>query len=270
MRIAVVTGASSGIGKEFCREIAHFSVLSETRIAGCSGYEYLDEIWIAARRAERLKALADRIEKKTKILVKVFDGDLAKDSVYEKIEEELRRRKPDIRILINCAGFGKMGRIHEIAVKEQLGMIEMNCGALTRMTLLCLSYLSGGSRVINVASAAAFSPQPGFAVYAASKAYVKSFSYAIREELKERGVCVTAVCPGPVDTEFFKRSGELPGKGGHLDKADVKAVVRKALLDSAARRPASVYGGSMKAARIFAKLLPDAAVAAVMKQVNHI
>lgn len=255
MRIAIVTGASSGIGREFSKAIARL---------------YLDEIWITARRAERLKALEDRIEKKTGISVKVFDGDLAGDSVYERMEEELHRRKPDIRLLVNCAGFGKMGRFREIEVSEQLGMIDVNCRALTRMTSLCLPYLSGGSRIINVASAAAFSPQPGFAVYAASKAYVKSFSYALGEELKGRGIYVTAVCPGPVDTEFFERSGELPGEGKRLDRASVKGVVRKALLDSAARRPISVYGASMKAARVFAKILPDAATAAVMKQVNHI
>lgn len=255
MRIGIVTGASSGIGREFSKKIARL---------------HLDEIWIVARRAERLKALEDWIEKKTGTSVKVFDGDLACDSVYGRMEEELRRRRPDIRILVNCAGFGKMGRFQEIEVNGQLGMIDVNCRALTRMTSLCLPYLSGGSRIINVASAAAFSPQPGFAVYAASKAYVKSFSYAIREELKERGIYVTAVCPGPVDTEFFERSGELPGEGKYLDRASVKEVVRKALSDSAAGRPISVYGAPMKAARIFAKVLPDAVTAAVMKQVNHI
>ena len=257
MKVAIVTGASSGMGKEFSREIAHF-------------YKHLDEVWIVARRAERLKVLADRIEKRTGTLVRVFDGDLAKDSVYEKMKEELLRRRPDLRILVNCAGFGKTGRVQEIDAGEQLGIIDVNCRALTRMTLLCLPYLSGGSRIINAASAAAFAPQPGFAVYAASKAYVKSFSYALGEEMKERGIYVTAVCPGPVDTEFFLRSGELPGEGRQLRRSDVKPVVRKALLDSAAKRQISVYGAPMKAARIFAKLLPDAAVAAVMKQVNHI
>lgn len=258
MRIAVVTGASSGIGEEFLKEICLY------------GHKHLTEIWIVARRAARLKVLADKIEKKTGISGKVFDGDLAEDSVYEKMEEELHRRKPDIRILVNCAGFGKIGRIQEIDVKEQLGMIDVNCRALTRMTIMCLPYLSGGSRVINVASAAAFSPQPGFAVYAASKAYVKSFSYALGEELKERGIYVTAVCPGPVDTEFFERSGELPGEEKRLERADVRGVVKKALLDSAAKRRISVYGAPMKAARVFAKILPDAVTAAVMKQVNHI
>ena len=157
MKVAIVTGASSGMGKEFSREIAHF-------------YKHLDEVWIVARRAERLKVLADRIEKRTGTLVRVFDGDLAKDSVYEKMKEELLRRRPDLRILVNCAGFGKTGRVQEIDAGEQLGIIDVNCRALTRMTLLCLPYLSGGSRIINAASAAAFAPQPGFAVYAASKA----------------------------------------------------------------------------------------------------
>lgn len=257
MRIALVTGASSGLGAEFSREIAR-------------AYKNLDEIWVVARRAERLKLLADRIKDKTGKTVRVFDGDLTKDDIYSRIEEALRSQKPDIRILVNCAGFGKMGRFSEIAAEEQLGMIDVNCRALTRMTHLCLSYLSGGSRMINVASAAAFSPQPGFAVYAASKAYVKSLSLALGTELKERGIYVTAVCPGPVDTEFFERSGKLPGEGKKLRRADVREVVRKALSDSAAKRSLSVYGASMKAAGVITKLLPDPVTAAVMRQVNHI
>ncbi len=257
MKIAVVTGASSGLGKEFARQIPHL-------------YKKLDEIWVVARRENRLKILAERMEERERISVRIFAGDLAKDSVYERLASALCEDQPDIRMLVNCAGFGKMGRFGEIPEKEQLSMIDVNCRALTRMTLVCLPYMSGGSRIVNAASAAAFSPQPGFAVYAAGKAYVKSLSHALAAELKERQIFVTAVCPGPVDTEFFRRSGKLPGRGGRLGRADAGAVVKRALRDTAVKRQLSVYGAPMKAAGILSKLLPDAVTAAVMKRINDI
>ena len=121
---------------------------------------------------------------------------------------------------------------------------------------------------INIASAAAFAPQPGFAVYAATKSYVYSFSQAIREEVKDRGIVVTAVCPGPVDTEFFDRAGELKNSWKATVRADVTGVVRQALRDSVRRKPASVYGAAMKGARVLSKIMPDAQIASAMAWMN--
>ena len=139
-------------------------------------------------------------------------------------------------------------------------MIDLNCKALTRMTLTCLPYMSVGSRILNLASAAAFCPQPGFAVYAATKSYVLSFSRALGAEVKQKSIYVTAVCPGPVDTAFFEVSG--PTDSRLKEKVMVKApqVVRRALLDARARKAVSVYGIPMKGAQIAAKLLPHALV----------
>ena len=212
MRIALITGASSGIGREFARQIPLL-------------YRELDAVWVVARRTERLK----EIEKESKIPVKIFDGDLTRDYIYERIEKELDRARADIRMLVNCAGYGKFGTFQDLEESLQLGMVDLNCRGLTKMIHTCLPYLTGGSRIINLASAASFSPQPGFAVYAASKSYVKSFSYALGAELRERGVYVTCVCPGPVDTAFFQTSGELQGKAAVLKKAPADKVVRKAL-----------------------------------------
>mgnify|MGYP000835713314 CR=1 FL=1 len=114
-------------------------------------------------------------------------------------------------MLVNAAGFGRSGSVEEINMQRrriQTDMVGLNCQALTRMTLLCLPYMHPGSRIVNLASAAAFCPQPYFAVYAATKSYVLSFSRSLREELKTRGIIVTAVCPGPVDTPFFDVSGK--------------------------------------------------------------
>ena len=195
MRIAVVTGASSGMGREFVLQLGYF-------------YKNLDEIWGGwiARRRERLEELSGI----SRIPLRIIDGDLQKKKVYRRIHEILTEEKPDIRMLINSAGFGKSGTVTEIARENfriQTDMVDLNCRALTRMTLLCLPYMSRGSRIVNLASAAAFCPQPSFAVYAATKSYVLSFSRALGAELSGREIPVTAVCPGPVDTEFFNVSG---------------------------------------------------------------
>lgn len=242
MKIAVITGASSGMGREFVRQAGYF-------------YRSLDEIWVIARRKERLESL----RKECRVPLRIFDGDLLKKQVYRQYHNELKEKKPDIRMLVNAAGFGKSGTFSEIASEDkklQPDMIDLNCRALTRMIQLSLPRMSRGSRIINLASAAAFCPQNGFAVYAATKAYVLSLSRALSSELRSRGIIVTAVCPGPVDTEFFQVSGELTDPLKKLTMAKAPAVVHKALKDSRKRREVSVYGASMKAARIGARLLP--------------
>ena len=242
MKIAVITGASSGMGREFVRQVGYF-------------YRSLDEIWVIARRKERLESL----RKECRVPLHIFDGDLLKKQVYRQYHNELKEKKPDIRMLVNAAGFGKSGTFSEIASEDkklQPDMIDLNCRALTRMIQLSLPRMSKGSRIINLASAAAFCPQNGFAVYAATKAYVLSLSRALSSELRSRGIIVTAVCPGPVDTEFFQVSGELTDPLKKLTMAKAPAVVHKALKDSRKRREVSVYGASMKAARIGARLLP--------------
>ena len=242
MKIAVVTGASSGMGREFVRQIGFF-------------YRNLDEIWVFARRKERL----ERLRNECRVPLRVFDGDLLKKQVYRQYSSELKEKNPDIRMLVNAAGFGKSGSFSVIASEDkklQPKMIDLNCRALTRMIQLSLSRMGRGSRIINLASAAAFCPQNGFAVYAATKAYVLSLSMALSSELRLRGITVTAVCPGPVDTEFFRVSGELTAPLKKLTLAKAPAVVRKALKDSRKRREVSVYGVPMKTARIGAALLP--------------
>lgn len=241
-RIAVVTGASSGMGREFVLQIARF-------------YRSLDEIWVMARRRERMERLAIQ----SRIPLRIFAGDITRKKVLRTLQDALDKENPDIRMLINSAGFGKSGTVEEIAAADkniQADMIDLNCRALTGITVMCLPFMKKGSRIINLASAAAFCPQPFFAVYAASKSYVLRFSRALGMEVRSRGIYVTAVCPGPVKTEFFQNSGELKNPLKKLTAADASAVVRKALKDSRAKKDMSVYGAGMKAARISAKLLP--------------
>ncbi len=249
MKIAVVTGASSGIGREFAIQIS-------------KRYGKLDEIWLVARRKERMEEL----ESILRVPVRIFAMDLCDEGDLEQFKEYLKELRPDIKLLVNSAGFGKIGRVDELDVVEQCAMIDVNCKALTMFTGLCLPYVSTHSRIINMASAAAFSPQPNFTVYAATKAYVLSYSRALNVELKTRQVTVTAVCPGPVDTEFFEIAGDSEGKSFKKNfRADVCKVVNQAIKDAAFGNETSIYGAAMKMAKGATKVLPQKAIMALFK-----
>lgn len=249
MKIAMITGASSGFGREFVRQID-------------SLYKELDEIWVVARRVERLHELQSR----TMTKLRVFGGDLLEEEIYQEISEALSDENPNIRMLVNAAGFGKTGTVEEIDEKTQLEMIDTNCRSLTRMTKICLPYLTKGSRVVNIASAAAFCPQSSFAVYAATKSYVLSFSRALRAELEDREIYVTAVCPGPAKTEFFDIAGMSANILKKMTMAQPEKVVKQALIDAKNRKEISVYGGAMKGARVLTKIIPHKIAVEVMKQ----
>lgn len=254
MKIAIVTGASSGMGREFVRQIERF-------------YKELDEIWVIARRTERLEEL----KKSMKTYIRIFAGDLEENLVYLQIQNRLENQNPNVRMLVNAAGFGKTGTVEEIASSDKnllLRMINLNCRGLTQMTCICLPYFSSGSRIINLASAAAFCPQARFAVYAATKSYVLSFSRSLNTELRDRGISVTAVCPGPVDTEFFDISGPLTSPMKDAVMADAKAVVRQALLDARDKKEISVYGTAMKGAEAATKILPHGLILKAMNTLD--
>ncbi|WP_296029181.1 SDR family NAD(P)-dependent oxidoreductase [uncultured Treponema sp.] len=203
-KIIIVTGASSGMGfwfaKLLARESSEFEKFSS------------DELWIIARRKERLEELKVQIEKESsqeKIKfpeVKIFPIDISGIQGALKIKElfENEKSKGDfkINVLVNNAGFGTYGEFAQTDTMREMEMIDLDCTSLTGITGFALPYMQNGSRIINVASLASFLPLGNFAVYGACKSYVLSFSVALAAELKHKGIKVTALCPGPVSTEF--------------------------------------------------------------------
>jgi len=241
MKIAIITGASSGMGRETAVQIAD-------RFGG------IEEIWLIARRKERLEELDGRLPVK----IRCFGMDVTSPDEREALKEALEEENPDVKFLVNAAGFGKIGKVGDLDLETECGMIRLNCEALCAMTHMVLPYMSQNSRIIQYASSAAFLPQPKFAIYAATKAFVLSYSRALGEELRSREIYVTAVCPGPVETEFFdiaETTGSIP-LYKRLVMANPRKVVALGLRDSMMGKSVSVYGLTMKAFRILSKMVP--------------
>ena len=185
-RIAIITGASSGLGKGFAEAIENEMTL--------------DEIWLIARREERLQEVAGKLAAKAIPLAL----DLAKEEGLQRFHERLQAEEVDILCLVNAAGFGKIGDIKDEPLQEASDMINLNCRALAQITRDCLPHMKKGAWIIQIASIAAFQPMPGLAVYAASKAFVESYAKALHEEIRKDGIHVTCLCPYWVtDTEFI-------------------------------------------------------------------
>jgi len=242
MNIAIITGASSGMGKEAAKQIDNIYT------------DGIDEIWLIARRTSRLENLSMCLKHKSR----VFSLDLTRDSSFNELKLALNEHDPNVKMLVNAAGFGIIGDFIDSKYTGQSGMVRLNCEALTKVTHIVLNYMVPDSRIIQFASSAAFMPQSGFAVYAASKAYVLSFSRALNQELKKYNISVTAVCPGPVDTEFFdiaeKDNNSLAIKKYFMAKT--KNVVKKAMIDSYHRKSVSIYSLPMQLFYILAKMIP--------------
>ena len=185
MKIAVITGASSGIGRELAIQI--------------SQKESFDEIWVIARREDALQNLKESIKTK----VRPIPLDLARQESFEEYKTLLEKEKPDVAFLANVAGFGKFGRYDQIALKDCMDMIDLNCKALVAMTQLTLPYMKRGSRILQLDSLSAFQPVPYINVYGSTKSFVLSYSRALNRELKTEGIRVMSVNPGWVKTEFF-------------------------------------------------------------------
>ena len=258
MKIAIVTGASSGMGKEFVRQIERF-------------YRELDEIWVIARSEKKL----EEIKKSHKTYIRIFAGDMEEDLVYKQVKNRLENQNPDIRMLVNAAGFGKTGTVEEIAKEDkklQLRMIDLNCRAAVDVTDAAFPYLHPGSQVLEICSTAGFQPIPGLNVYAATKAFLLSYTQTLHYELSPAGIHVTAVCPYWVkDTEFIG----IAEKGGHGFRhyplaSRSQDVVRRALRDSALNLRVSTPGLVCTLHRAAAKVTPNLLCLPLADWLSHV
>lgn len=242
MKTAIVTGASSGLGREFVRQLADV-------------FPEVECYWLIARRADRLEELAAAVPEKQ---VECLPMDLCDTMSFMAIQEKLNAQKPEIVLLVNNAGCGYLGKVGEADTASQTRMIDLNLRALTAITNMTVPFMVPGSRILNVSSIASFCPTPRMTVYSSTKAYVSSFTVGLAEELKPKGITVTAVCPGPMKTEFLE-VGNITGHSRtfeHLPYCDQVRVAGGAL--RAARAGRTIYTPKLfyKFYRVLAKATP--------------
>jgi len=245
MNIAIVTGASSGMGKEFVLQLPQ--------------YVSVDEIWVIARRENALAALKEQ----SAVPVRPIALDLCKEESFDAFAAILEAEKPDVKLLVNAAGFGKFGSFDNVPLQDDCRMIDLNCKALVVMTRLTLPYMAAGSHILQLDSLSAFQPVPHITTYAATKALVLSYSRAMNQELKSRGIRMMAMNPGWVRTEFFNHAFQTNDGSvqyfNHLYEAkDVVATGLKDLYRS--RKQVSVHGLPIKFQVLLVKLLPHSLV----------
>ena len=239
MKIAVITGASSGMGREFVKQLTE--------------KEAFDEVWVIARREERLQDL----KKELGDFIKPIPLDLQAREDLIKYQKLLEENEPEVAVLVNASGYGKFDAFENLDLDTQLGMIDLNAKALTAITYMTLPYLKRGSKVYQIGSLSSFQPVPYIGVYGATKAYVLSFTRAINAELRKTGIKMMAVCPGWVRTEFFDRAVVDNEVITYYNKFfTAKQVVTRAIRDMKKGKDVSVVGFSIRAQVLLTKLLP--------------
>ena len=191
MKTAIITGASSGLGRELARQIEDV-------------FPEIECYWLIARRAEQLESLAISLPGRHTTCLAL---DLCDPMSFVSLKDRLAEEKPEVSLLVNCAGCGSLGRVGEMDTASQTRMVDLNVRALTAVTNIVLPYMAEGSHILNVSSIASFCPNPRMTVYSSTKAYVSHFTVGLNEELRRRKIRVTAVCPGPMATEFLPLAG---------------------------------------------------------------
>ena len=246
MNIAIVTGASSGMGREFVKQLG--------------GFVHVDEIWAIARRQEALEALKEEVS----IPVRPVMLDLCKEESYEALAALLATEMPNVKLLVNAAGFGKFGTFENIPAVDDYRMIDLNCKALVAVTRAVLPYMKAGSHVLQLDSLSAFQPVPYISTYGATKAFVLSYSRAMNRELKGRDIRMMAMNPGWVKTEFFNHAlqtnsgSEVQYYNKLWEAADVVKTGLKDLYKT--KKDYSIHGFSVRMQVRLVKLLPHSIV----------
>ena len=239
-KIAIVTGATGGLGEEFVRRLVK---------------EDVNEIWALARNKEKLAALRAKYGRK----LRTVSADLSSESGIAEFSRMLAKEHPEVRILINNAGTGEWGRYCELSAEKASRMIDLNCKAVCLMCTAAIPFMRKGARILNISSASSFQPTPYINLYAATKAFVRSFTRALSFELKDRGIICTAVCPGWIDTAMLPK--EKDGKKiKYPALVSPSRVAAQALRDSAKGREMSVCTLFVKYEHLLGKVLPDSII----------
>ncbi len=251
MDIAVITGVTSGLGLEFLKQVT-------------TKYPDLEQIWVIARRKDRLENICNTFN----FNIKSIALDLTQKQSIAEFSNILEQTKPNIKILINNAGFGELGEFYNNNLDSQMSMIDLNNRALTAMCTVSAKYMNKGSFIVNVSSIASFAPNIRMAVYSSTKAYVTSFTRCIREELKPKKINALAVCPGPMATEFLSVAGITGGKSKTfeiLPYCKPERVAKKAIERAAKGKGMYTPTPFYKFYRILAKALPHSLVMKLCK-----
>lgn len=255
MDLAVVTGASSGMGREFVYALDR-------------EHKY-DKILVISRRLDRLTALQSECETEIEPLAL----DLSAPESLKTYRAYLAAAKPNVTMLVCCAGFGKFGTYRDVDTETSAEMIDLNCKALMQITEYTLPYMQAGAHIIELGSLSAFQPVPYIGVYGATKAFVLSYTRALNVELRGRGIKCMAVCPGWVETEFFDRAKTACTDAvtyyNHVYSA--KDVVKTAMKDIyRPKKDVSIHGFPVRMQVLLVKLLPHRLVMRIwMKQQKH-
>ena len=244
-QIAVITGASSGIGKEFAVQLKSFGKF--------------DEVWVIARRLDRLEALTEEIP----FPIKPIALELSKAESFTEYEKLLETEKPAVKLLINCSGFGIFDSVVDTPIEKNLNMIDLNCKAVVGMCQTTIPYMPKNSNIINVSSISSYQPVPFVNIYAATKVFVKQFSRALVYEVRKQKIKVTAVTPYWTKTEFFNRAvdpNDDPVVKKYAVMYEPKKVVKQAYKDARKGKQVSMYGFQTRATIALAYILPDRAI----------
>lgn len=247
-QIAIITGASSGIGKRFAETV---------NTAGD-----FDGVWVIARGIERLEALKATVP----FPIRAIALDLSDKASYAAFEKLLAEEKPRVRLLVNAGGFGKFCATMDAPLDVNLNMVDLNCEAIVALCQLTIPYMEKGARIINIASVAAFQPIPYINVYGATKAFVLSYSRALNREMKHRDITVTAVCPFWTKTEFFNRAivaDKEPVVKKYVAMYEADQIVRRAWRDMKKGKDVSMYGFIARTQTLLTKLLPHKIIMSV-------
>ena len=241
MKTAIITGASAGLGTEFFRQTLEV-------------FPEIEQFWLIARRRERLEEMAAGCGR----AVVCLPLDLCSDADLDALQAKLEADKPEVALLINNAGCGYLGNVGEADTALQTRMVDLNVRALTAVTSMVIPYVAKGGRILNVSSIASFCVNPRMTVYSSTKAFVSSFTLGIDEELRPRGISATAVCPGPMSTEFLDVGG-IRGNSrmfAMLPYCDQARVAGGALRAARDRRTFYTPRAFFKFYRVLAKIVP--------------